>query len=132
MKKLISESHNCNLEYMKLRTHTGHKITCVCYGDNNTDPCNISIECEDCNEVLYSADREIMSETTNNDEWIPAQEKPEEDGFYIATLDGEIIGQEEPFVGTAEFEKGKWVDDTKDYKCVLAWQPFPEPCKILN
>lgn len=60
--------------------------------------------------------------------WIPVSEKlPEEDGFYLATLDGEICGQEEAFTGLAEFEHGKWIDDEEGYKCVLAWQPLPEP-----
>ena len=61
------------------------------------------------------------------DGWIPVEkEQPEEDGFYIATMDGEIVGQEEPFVGLAEFENGKWIDDEEDYKCVIAWRPMPE------
>lgn len=60
--------------------------------------------------------------------WIPVEERlPEENGFYIATMDGEIVGQEEPFVGLAEFEDGKWIDDEDDYKCVIAWRPLPEP-----
>ena len=63
-----------------------------------------------------------------NDGWIPVEERlPEENGFYIATMDGEIVGQEEPFVGLAEFEDGKWIDDEDDYKCVIAWRPLPEP-----
>ena len=60
--------------------------------------------------------------------WIPVEkEQPEEDGFYIATMDGEVVGQEEPFTGLAEFENGKWIDDEEDYKCVIAWRPLPEP-----
>lgn len=60
--------------------------------------------------------------------WIPVEERlPEEDGFYLAILDGEICGQEEAFTGLAEFEHGKWIDDEEGYKCVLAWQPLPEP-----
>ena len=62
-----------------------------------------------------------------NDGWIPVEkEQPEEDGFYIVTMDGEIFGQEEPFVGLAEFENEKWIDDEEDYKCVIAWRPMPE------
>lgn len=60
--------------------------------------------------------------------WIPVEERLlEEDGFYLATLDGEICGQEEAFTGLAEFEHGKWIDDEEGYKCVLARQPLPEP-----
>ena len=63
-----------------------------------------------------------------NDGWIPVEERlPEEDGFYIATIDGEIAGQEESFVGLAEFEDDFWVDDDIDYKCIIAWRPLPEP-----
>ena len=63
-----------------------------------------------------------------NDGWIPVEERlPEEDGFYIATMDGEIVDQEEPFTGLAEFENGKWIDDEDDYRCVIAWRPLPEP-----
>lgn len=65
-----------------------------------------------------------------NNSWIPVEERlPESDGFYLATLDGEICGQEEAFTGLAEFEHGKWIDDEEGYKCVLAWQPLPEPYK---
>lgn len=60
--------------------------------------------------------------------WIPVEKRlPEEDGFYIATIDGEIAGQEESFVGLAEFEDDFWVDDDIDYKCIIAWRPLPEP-----
>ena len=63
-----------------------------------------------------------------NDGWIPVEERlPEVDGFYIATMDGEIVGQEEPFTGLAEFENGKWIDDEDDYRCVIAWRPLLEP-----
>ena len=63
-----------------------------------------------------------------NDGWIPVEERlPEKDGFYIATMDGEVAGQEDPFTGLAEFENGKWIDDEDDYRCVIAWRPLPEP-----
>ena len=60
--------------------------------------------------------------------WIPVSERlPEENGFYLATCDGEICGENEPFTGLAEYENGKWVDDEEDYQCVLAWMPLPKP-----
>ena len=36
------------MRFNELRTHVGHNIVCVLYGEQN-----VSIECEDCNEVLY-------------------------------------------------------------------------------
>lgn len=63
-----------------------------------------------------------------NNGWIPVSERlPEKDGFYLATLDGEIVGEEKHFSGLAEFENGKWIDDEEDYQCVLAWKPLPAP-----
>lgn len=62
--------------------------------------------------------------------WIPVSEMlPAEDGFYLATCDGEICGESEPFSGLAEFQNGKWVDDEEDYQCVVAWMPLPTPYK---
>lgn len=55
--------------------------------------------------------------------WISAKEKPAEDGFYVATMSGALVDQEEPFVGLAEFEDGEWVDGDD----VIAWRPIPEP-----
>ena len=44
--------------------------------------------------------------------WIPADEQdPPMDGFYMATMDGEIVGDDKPFTGIAEFFHGKWGDD---------------------
>lgn len=57
-----------------------------------------------------------------NDGWIPAKEKPAEDGFYVATMSETLVDQEEPFVGLAEFEDGNWVDGDD----VIAWRPLPE------
>ncbi len=60
--------------------------------------------------------------------WIPVEERlPEQDGIYLAVFDGEIAGENKPFVGMAEFEKGKWIDDEEDYQCIIAWMPLPEP-----
>lgn len=60
--------------------------------------------------------------------WIACEDRlPNQDGFYLATIDGEIAGEDKPFSGLAEFENGKWVDDEDDYQCILAWQPLPKP-----
>ena len=44
----------CHAE--KLAPHVGHKVSCVGYGDDANDLVNISIECEDCSQVLYDLD----------------------------------------------------------------------------
>lgn len=44
--------------YDFLMPHIGHKIVCVPYG-NPEDPDDICIECETCNQVLFSAETEI-------------------------------------------------------------------------
>ena len=41
--------------YDKLKSHIGHHIECVCYGEPE-NPDDICIECIDCNEVLISAE----------------------------------------------------------------------------
>ena len=57
--------------------------------------------------------------------WIPVSERLPKDGIYITTLDGELVGQEEPFTGMCGIENGKWNDED----CVIAWKPLPEPYK---
>ena len=57
--------------------------------------------------------------------WIPVSERLPEDGTYITTLDGELVGQKEPFTGMCGIENGKWDDEG----CVIAWMPLPEPYK---
>ena len=44
-----------NAIYEKLKDHIGHKRVCVAYGDSE-NPDDICIKCEDCNEVLISAE----------------------------------------------------------------------------
>jgi hypothetical protein len=41
------------LLYRQLLSHAGHEIVCICYGADD-----VAIECEDCGEVLISADRD--------------------------------------------------------------------------
>ncbi len=55
--------------------------------------------------------------------WIPVEEKLPEDGTYLTTLNGELVGQKEPFTGMYGIENGKWDDEG----CVIAWMPLPEP-----
>ena len=48
-----------NEEFERLRKHVGHKINCaIYYGDEE-----ISIECLDCQEKLYSVDRDEHKST---------------------------------------------------------------------
>lgn len=82
---------------------------------------------------LYVADvlemLEQLKDDLEQDEkengWIPVSERLPEDGTYITTLDGELVGQEEPFTGMCGIENGKWDDED----CVIAWMPLPEPYK---
>lgn len=57
--------------------------------------------------------------------WIPVSDRLPKDGTYITTLDGELVGQEEPFTGMCGIENEKWDDED----CVIAWMPLPEPYK---
>lgn len=76
----------------------------------------------ECDEYIKERAKDIIRKHMN-DGWIPAKEKPAEDGFYVATMSGALVDQEEPFVGLAEFEDGEWVDGDD----VIAWHPLPEP-----
>ena len=66
---------------------------------------------------------EVLRLKKNAVQWIPVIERLPEDGYYLATLDGELVGQEEPFTGMCGIENGKWDDED----CVIAWMPLPEP-----
>lgn len=68
----------------------------------------------------------VYAPVINEPQWIPATERlPENDGWYICTFDGELVGQDEPFVGMDEIENGVWHDG-----CVIAWMPMPEPYEM--
>ena len=45
-----------NHMFEKLKPHIGHRIACVAYGESLDDIADICIECEDCCEVLVSAE----------------------------------------------------------------------------
>ena len=69
---------------------------------------------------------EDLEEQGSHNRWIACSERlPEENGTYLCTFDGELVGQAEPFTGMCGFENGEW--DEKD--CVIAWQEMPEPWK---
>lgn len=80
--------------------------------------------------TAYELGLKIMDYIENMDNekengWIPVSERLPEDGTYITTLDGELVGQEEPFTGMCGIENGKWDDED----CVIAWMYLPEPYK---
>lgn len=60
-------------EAEKLEPHVGHAVMCVGYGDD--DVTNISIECEDCNEVLFELS--APSKKTEEDEPLSDEETAE-------------------------------------------------------
>ncbi len=60
----------------KLGPHTGHSIICVGYGEDEI--VNISIECEDCSEVLFNIDAPNLTEAEHPGEDIPEDYKYEE------------------------------------------------------
>ena len=65
-----------------------------------------------------------LNEEQNKHRWIPVGERmPAENGTYICTLNGELVGEEEPFTGMCGITDGEW-DETE---CVIAWMPLPEP-----
>ena len=51
-------------EWMK--RHVGHHITCVYYGNSANDPDDVCIECETCNEVLFSAETLCLEDEEND------------------------------------------------------------------
>lgn len=52
----------------KLERHVGHEVSCVGYGDSDGVIANVSIECADCNEVLFSLDDDGVEEVAGEDE----------------------------------------------------------------
>lgn len=71
----------------KLAPHVGHKVVCVGYGDDEI--VNVSIECEDCNAVLFDID----APATDDEE--PAKEAAESDTDVMED-DEEILDYEDP------------------------------------
>lgn len=80
----------------KLKPHVGHKVRCVGYGGDEI--VNISIECEDCNSVIFDIDRPESDE--DDEEGSNGVEKEGDDayadGYEYEPPDGE---GEEPAEG---------------------------------
>ena len=72
-------------------------------------------------KVVSDAHKMAIS-ALERDRWIPVTENPKHDDTYLATLDGEICGQDEPLTSMCGYFDGKW-----DEESVLAWRPLPEP-----
>ena len=51
--------------YAWMKRHVGHHINCVYYGDSVNDPDDVCIECETCNEVLFSAESLALADEDN-------------------------------------------------------------------
>lgn len=66
---------------------------------------------------------DLVEDKNVEQRWILVSERVPEDGTYLTTLDGELVGQEEPFTGMCGVEDGKWDEEG----CVIAWMPLPEP-----
>ena len=63
----------------KLEGHVGHKVSCVGYGDESGNIMNISVECEDCEDVLFEITESGVEDDDTNDYEYDAPEANEED-----------------------------------------------------
>lgn len=77
----------------KLASHLDHKIACVGYGDDDSFE-NISIECEDCNEVLFSLDAPVL---VTEAESVPTDEELMADAEVDTTEGGKIVPEDVPY-----------------------------------
>ena len=83
---------------------------------------------ERCNslDVIYAI-LQLIDEQPKVNEWIPCSERLPDNvkyNAYLTTLEGELVGEDEPFTGLCGFEHGRWDED-----CVIAWRELPEPWK---
>lgn len=76
-------------------------------------------------EELYMEKCRELAEEKKKHRWISVKNPPEENGGYICTLAGDLVGNEDSFVGINWYENGEW-DDAED---VIAWMPLPDPYK---
>lgn len=85
--------------------------------------------CEGCIEYFETAievlEKQLPKKPDADNDWIPCSERLPEDGTYLCTLDGELLGEQEPFTGMCGIKNGKWDEEG----CVIAWKPLPEPYK---
>lgn len=109
-------------ELEEMRNIIESTVAMNCFGkDCEHNDCTVCV-CKRAMEIVRSHMDEM------NDDWIPCSERLPEDGTYLCTLDGELIGEQESFTGMCGIENGKWDDDG----CVIAWQPLPEPYRAAD
>ena len=62
----------------RLEGHVGHKVSCVGYGDESGTIVNVSIECEDCDAVLFDITESDLEDDGSGDYEYEAPEADEE------------------------------------------------------
>ena len=82
----------CSAE--KLSPHVGHAVVCVGYGDDEI--VNISIECEDCSEVLFDIDSPNVGMENAVEEEASSEEEPTEETDATDAAAEEEPAAEEP------------------------------------
>ena len=67
---------NTEEAYKELRHHIGHNVVVVGYGPEGEDPLNVSIECEDCGEVLvdFNAENEEVEKVESTTDFMETDE----------------------------------------------------------
>lgn len=61
-----------------LEPHVGHEVVCAAYGEEG-NPVNVSVECIECNETLFSMDAPAGQEGGEEEDPYPYQEPDGED-----------------------------------------------------
>lgn len=80
-----------------LEPHAGHKIACVGYGDNG-ETLSVTIECEDCNEVLFTLDAPVLVTEESEDVAEPATfEEDAAEPMEIGEDVAEVVDDEEDY-----------------------------------
>ena len=123
-----------NYIFEKLKNHIGHNLVCVAYGEME-NPADICIECEDCCEVLVSAQNfveiplvatDIEWDTDGKDVDLPTEiEIPE--GMTELNVISNYISDKTGFCHFKFRIKGKYNDENKDtyktflYNSIISW-----------
>lgn len=54
---MFIESDPAGFSFKQILSHAGHHIECATYGNEETGIVNVSVECKDCNEVLFDMEK---------------------------------------------------------------------------